>query len=259
MNKNSVPTVPTLSPPEKIKNPISLIATFVTAITGIVATVVYTTKSPYIGVLAVIVIGVIAGLVLWKYEVIASVTALRSNNKKLENKVKQLSDKAAEADKWIHISGLSKVPDPPDKIPEDLSMSVPEQLEFWQRQIRPSLEALGFKVNDHASKTIIGKTYYFSEAIRDGGSRIAFVTLSPEYFLYGDRWGEAGWLFRIHQITESECLVVTSDVCIACDKALHEKEDLELIKGVKVVFINKSLKDWLTRGDAKKYLRSRLR
>ena len=258
MKENSIPTLPPLSPPEKIKNPISLIATFVSAITVVVGIVVYTTNSPHIGLLAVIVLGIIAVVVLWKYETIAMVAALRSNNKNLEKNVELLSSKAVEADRWMEISGLSKVPDPPDKLPLDLSMSVPKQLEFWQRQIRPALEALGFQVNDHASITFIGKTYYFSQALRDDGNRVAFVTLDPEFFLYGDRWSEAGWLFRIHQIANSSCLVVTSDVSISCDKALHEKEDLELTKGVKVVFINKSLKDWLTRGDATKYLRARI-
>ena len=256
---NLLNKLPTLPSPEKIKHPISLIATFAIAITLIVGVGINKQNSFIIGPMGVVVLGLIAGLIIWKYETIANTEALSKKVELLNNQIDILTPKAIEADKWFKLSDIPIIPNQPEELPNNLSMTVSEQLPFWNKIIKPSLEDLGFNITEYVSKDIIGKTYYFSESTKNN-KKIAFITLDPTYFLYGEHWREVWWLSKIFQITESKVLVVISDCRILCDEALHEKEDLE-IKGVKILFINTSLKDWLTRGGlevTKTYLKAKL-
>jgi hypothetical protein len=249
--------MPSLPSPEKIRNPISLLAYIMATIVALAAVGIYYTKSVLVGPLGIVVAGLLAGLVIWRYESIAQVEIIRKNVQLLQSELNGIRPKASLADAWTEISGIRELPKAPVSLPLDLSMTA-AHLDFWQRHVRPALEQLNFVITEHASATQVGQTYYFTEAVHHSqDKKIVFVGLPPEFLLYGSSWQENAWLASLKTISKPNFLVVTCDISMTCDKALHEKEEVEM-DGTPVIFIFKSMKGWLMQTDCKKYLEQRL-
>jgi hypothetical protein len=233
---------------EKIKHPISLLAFSLSALVLVIYNI---TPNIYVDILSIIIVGIISSLIIFKYEDISNVEFIKREYEGLKNNYEQLEINSNNAQKLFNIIGIDEIPEEPTKLPNNLCLTNETQLTFWNEKVKPSLQALGFDIEEHKRKnTPIGNYYYYTNSSYQGKD-VAFIHLKNAFFLYGEKWRESGWVSRLIQVLDSKVIIIISDVDMICYASLHEKEDIEATSDVKVMFIGKSMINMFMASEAK--------